>query len=1532
MANFSRNFTAGKMNKVVDERLVPNGEYIDALNIRMGSTENSEIGVIENTKGNLPLTTLSYNGTNLSSSARCIGAFADSANETIYWFVHDSNFTVGATGKLDLIVSVNIITSVLTYHIISIDDGAGIDTTLNFNTLYLITGVNKVDDLLFFTDDYNAPRFINVKRGYANPVVNIDQFSAESILVIKKPPIESPDVSLLNTPVDDEQFMVDRFICFAYRYRYADNEYSATSQWSAPAFIPNTFNFSPESMLNEGMTNSINTAVVTYNSGGNLVVGVDLLFKEAGSNVIKVIEKLDKSDLGLIDNTDYTYTFTNSKIFTVLNDSEILRLYDNVPLQAKAQTLMGNRLFYGNYVEGYDMVDLLGNNVQLTYEADLITEAVDVQILNTAKLPSSYTVIAIPNTINDSRVYVDFSGVDLSEGAIFTLDFTFTHDDFQGTSPFPTQTTQDIDISFSFLLPTTYASVYDMVTSTEFVNAVGTAFNIQPMPTACSGITLTDLFNCSLPNNLDSFTKTISAYSGYSNQPFYVFGNPSSTLVYFTLPATLYMSGTQQVVEYYKFTTVSALFQEIGDSRSLHSNRGYEVGIVYMDEFNRSTTALVSPNNTVSVPCSYSPNKNSIHITIPTSQKPPYWASRYKFVIKADEDTYETIYSNIYFNDPDTNSTFFLLEGENARKVQVGDRLIVKKDSNGPTQNCTFTTVLEKEAQQANFISITNTTVPAGTYMKINANNFSTIRDESSIIAPGLKYGCAVNSGDYPVLQYPMNIEDPSNPGTYIDYDIPAGSVITLSFDIRREGAGDGDNSCERRVWTLDKTLISSSSYANMKDWWDGENVSNILSQGTFEVGGSGNCPITNTYIPTLASTYLSVPTDVCENFFQFVRYTSNNALVLVATGTVRCSGWGFPNGRKSCVNMKMSVVRADSIVVFETIPVDTLPDVFYENNLSLPIINGEHQGNIQNQDFALNQPAIIDTEFFNCFAFGNGVESYKIRDSIIGKQFNLGNRVTSVSAQDYKRIDRFADLTYSGVYNDESNINRLNEFNLGLLNFKPLEDSFGDIQLIDARQTNILVLQEDKISYVLTGKNLLTDAGGEGALTSVPEVLGNQIARTEEYGISFNPESYVQWGYDRFFTDAKRGAVIQLKGGGEASDQLNVVSEMGMRTWFRDLFIDSFATQKLGGFDPYLNEYVLSSNDIPIPNIEDCLNCGITQTFTITGEKGDKIEYCVDLGFAVGNVEIVYNVINIGPSSDFTINATYNSITTTTGPVTTSGVLNINKNTNAVNQLTLELLSDPSVVLQITVNCPEATELTVIEVVLTNSSEAGDTTHIEYNYVNGVYTSPTQSYGISFASGSSNPIVSRYNSITGDQGTGSIPVDSSTIRIASNQIGSDSFVFDPLSDKFYYLRTNTLYTNTPVDILALLSASSLATPILGSGGYYYADFNAGTSDQYLYLIWDYREATPLDLCNGATIDDVCCNCNPCIDPCSAWNVDATSASADVRYMDCATETLTTVTVLIGEPITICGLSSFEPVIVSGTANITLIQECGCPT
>ena len=55
-------FVKGKMNKSVDERILPVGEYIDALNARLGSTEDSEVGALENAKGNTLISDINYDG------------------------------------------------------------------------------------------------------------------------------------------------------------------------------------------------------------------------------------------------------------------------------------------------------------------------------------------------------------------------------------------------------------------------------------------------------------------------------------------------------------------------------------------------------------------------------------------------------------------------------------------------------------------------------------------------------------------------------------------------------------------------------------------------------------------------------------------------------------------------------------------------------------------------------------------------------------------------------------------------------------------------------------------------------------------------------------------------------------------------------------------------------------------------------------------------------------------------------------------------------------------------------------------------------------------------------------------------------------------------------------------------------------------------------------------------------------------------------------------------------------------------------
>ena len=51
-------FSKGRMNKDFDERLVPEGEYIDALNIRVVNTADGAAGVVVNEEGNTQLSSV----------------------------------------------------------------------------------------------------------------------------------------------------------------------------------------------------------------------------------------------------------------------------------------------------------------------------------------------------------------------------------------------------------------------------------------------------------------------------------------------------------------------------------------------------------------------------------------------------------------------------------------------------------------------------------------------------------------------------------------------------------------------------------------------------------------------------------------------------------------------------------------------------------------------------------------------------------------------------------------------------------------------------------------------------------------------------------------------------------------------------------------------------------------------------------------------------------------------------------------------------------------------------------------------------------------------------------------------------------------------------------------------------------------------------------------------------------------------------------------------------------------------------------
>ena len=97
------------------------------------------------------------------------------------------------------------------------------------------------------------------------------------------------------------------------------------------------------------------------------VKAVDILYKTTDSANIYVVktierEKSEEWELWTPDGQEETteiYTgslsITTEMIHKVLDASQAIRSWDNVPRYAKAQEIIGNRLVYGNYTQGYDI-------------------------------------------------------------------------------------------------------------------------------------------------------------------------------------------------------------------------------------------------------------------------------------------------------------------------------------------------------------------------------------------------------------------------------------------------------------------------------------------------------------------------------------------------------------------------------------------------------------------------------------------------------------------------------------------------------------------------------------------------------------------------------------------------------------------------------------------------------------------------------------------------------------------------------------------------------------------------------------------------------------------------------------------------------------------------------------------------------------------------------------------------------------------------------------------------------------------------
>ena len=1118
MAQVTNTFIGGGMNKDLDERLIPEGFYRYALNIDVDSDSGSNVGTARNSLGNTLVADLADVVTRfdpLTDNARTIGSVKYETDNLMYWMV--------AADTFDGIFEYNEDTGAIARVLLCTKVSPDTPSTLGFDKRYLITGINYVNGFLYWTDNNMAPRKINISRSKSYSVD--DSRIADDISVIIAPPLNSPSIELLNDTTIQSNNLSEKFLSFSYRYKYIDDQYSAMSPFSASAFSPSTYELDYAAGNNKSMLNAYNSAVITFNTGGLNVKEIQLLMYDVRSNNISVIESFNKEKLALPDSTNYTFKFNNNKTYTVLEASQLNRLFDNVPLKAKAQDFVGNRLAYGNYVQFYNIKDCNGEDLKI-----------DLGLSYTSQSTSIGTPIQTWRSDRDYEVGIEYLDSYGRHTTVLTSENNTTYipasQSDKGNSLLVTIKNQ----------APCWATNYRLVVK----QSKKAYYNVFPILFYADGA-----YRYFLINESDRDKVVVGKYVIFKST---ASGPTHSNKKYKVLELDLKNSG------FISGAGAGLYFKiKVDDSSELSTSGVFQ----YSSTGTGGSQSFMPFSNNTRVPANILGNGSFQYMETPVH----------------------------YGNGPDGI-------------VSVVGNNIVSGSMNGLelritikiTSQTTFSVLLQSASDISSNTGspsyLQNIPLVVGTNIPININAFTFNIQFST--NNGLVVGDRYVTYSRPYIPQSLSTAVAIVPGDNwstvtpeVDRSIEAGAVITLQV------LQDTNNSY---LYSSPQIFPPSPrKYKNIEEWWWESGARDLfyyLSTNGANIKGSK-------VIFRRGKDWSLGPgqnTQFNSNTVITGGYINSESLKYPVRMFIKSPVGASTSNDQNKLVVNFSIRQQDTPTICETEPSDNDLDIYHETVNTFPISNGMHLartseftdninqttsgGMISQAVIKLNYPSDENSDY-NAWSFGNGLESDRIKDDWNAPELQLSPRVNS-AVEEYKQRRSENAICYSGIYGQNTGVNRLNEFNLSIANFKYLDKEFGSIQKMYARDTDLIVFQENKVSQVLYGKNLMYDAVGGGSVVSIPEVLGTQNPYPGEWGISQNAESFASYGNDIFFSDARRGSVLKM-------DQSGIIpiSSIGMTDYFKDLMRDNPYTQKLGAYDPDKQLYTLATNDNSVRTCE---------------------------------------------------------------------------------------------------------------------------------------------------------------------------------------------------------------------------------------------------------------------------------------------------------------------------------------------------------
>jgi hypothetical protein len=918
---------------------------------------------------------------------------------------------------------------------------------------------------------------------------------------------------------------------FAYRWKYIDNEYSAFSPFSEVAFVGNEFEYISSDGYNIGMTNNIRKLIIqNLTWGSEEVAEIEILYKESNNTAIYSVDTIKKRDYSPYAGTNTlptTFRIKSEIIGAVIEQNQLLRPWDNVPRKAKAQEIVANRIVYGNYLQNYTVDTKIDLSVNLTPEPHPGSAGNDVGYGDVGQ--NEDTRMPYPS-LKSIRTY--------QAGIVFK-------DGFGRETPVFTNNNASINIE---------------VQNSDTLNKL----SITPLSDAPDWATHYKFF----------VKETSNEYYNLALDRFY---NAEDGNVWLSFPSSERNKIDEQ--------TYLILKKQHDNDIAINNLVRYKVLSIENEapEFVR-TFEYVAAEDTVTIVGGFVQDSVSLQCSGASNELKDVVVAgnEIQIVYGAASDKYDIVSKSgdlvINIDSPlGPEAVSFPAIGQD-----VTLKVWAKKQERKPEFEGRFFAKINRDfAFDTNIISSFGALEPR--YASIAQYYAKGSRASTNEMHDGSGYGWNSGKGPGAWFQDPGEIRPFPYESCEEDYRcVKEGVVGSRNGSQMQSVYGNpkvGSKKCGL-VFIGTKDINDSiwNNYTGRK--FIQEIKPQSLVRIVFRDGSEPTRPYRVSKVAKKGE-YRGAGADITALIF-------GNPCNNQATGNRRepnrhyCLGFELNepiddprvgNGSladldnilgyelvREVIDDDNKVLTSNNPAVFETEPKEAVDlDIYNEASDAFPISEYNNQKVLS---------------YYNCYSYGQGIESNRIRDDYNAVYIDKGPKVSAPLDEPYSEERRGSGMIFSQIYNSISGINRLNQFIQALSITKDLNPIYGTIQKLHTRDTDAIVLCEDKCLRILANKDALYNADGNVNLTGNNAVLGQAVPYAGEFGISKNPESFASYAFRAYFSDKNRGAVIRL-----SVDGITNIAEKGMSDFFADNLRSS--TKILGSYDDDKDLYNITLDNL---------------------------------------------------------------------------------------------------------------------------------------------------------------------------------------------------------------------------------------------------------------------------------------------------------------------------------------------------------------